>query len=177
MATLKDVAKLEINNFFKKHLAQFIENTVSPKKWRYLEELPQDTQGKIKMRDIQALFGIPESPNFKILKMRREPGMVMLRLTFPETSDFYNGHFPAFKLLPAVAQIDLTVMFANVLFGTPRVLQRIQRTKFSYPVLPDTPVNLEMTYKAETGKVLFTYTLDSGRMLSTGTLVTGVQNG
>lgn len=173
----KDVAKLEINNFFKKHLAQFIENTVSPKKWRYLEELPQDTQGKIKMRDIQALFGIPESPNFKILKMRREPGMVTLRLMFPETSDFYNGHFPAFKLLPAVAQVDMTVMLANALFGTPRVLQRIQRTKFSYPVLPDTPVNLEMTYKAETGKVLFTYTLDSGRMLSTGTLVTGVQNG
>jgi acyl-coenzyme A synthetase/AMP-(fatty) acid ligase/3-hydroxymyristoyl/3-hydroxydecanoyl-(acyl carrier protein) dehydratase len=173
----KDQPKLEINNFFKKHLAQFLENTVSPKKWRYLEELPQDTQGKIKMRDIQALFGIPESPNFKILKMRREPGIVSLRLVFPESSDFYNGHFPAFKLLPAVAQVDLTVMFANALFGTPRTLQRIQRTKFSYPVLPDTPVNLEMTYKAESGKVLFTYTLDSGRMLSTGTLVTGVQNG
>ena len=46
----KDQPKLEINNFFKAHLNQFLENTVTPKKWRYLEELPQDTQGKIKMR-------------------------------------------------------------------------------------------------------------------------------
>ena len=167
----KDHPKLEINNFFKKHLAQFIENTVSPKKWRYLEELPQDTQGKIKMRDIQALFGIPESPNFKILKMRREPGMVTLKLVFPETSDFYNGHFPSFKLLPAVAQVDMTVMLAQALLGTPDTVARIQRTKFSYPILPNVPAILEMSYKAESGKLAFSYTLEEGRPLSGGTLV------
>ena len=172
----KDQPKLEINNLFKKHLAQFIENTVSPKKWRYLEELPQDTQGKIKMRDIQALFGIPESPNFKILKMHREPGTVSLKLVFPETSDFYNGHFPAFKLLPAVAQVDMVVTLAHALFQTPNTLQRIQRTKFSYPILPGVPANLEMTYKAESGKIAFTYTLDDGKMLSTGTLVVTGEN-
>ena len=167
----KDQPKLEINNFFKKHLAQFIENTVSPKKWRYLEELPQDTQGKIKMRDIQALFGIPESPNFKILKMRREPGMVTLKLVFPETSDYYNGHFPSFKLLPAVAQVDMTVMLAQALLGTPDTVARIQRTKFSYPILPNVPAILEMSYKAESGKLAFSYTLEEGRPLSGGTLV------
>ena len=167
----KDQPKLEINNFFKKHLAQFIENTVSPKKWRYLEELPQDTQGKIKMRDIQALFGIPESPNFKILKMRREPGTVTLKIVFPETSDYYNGHFPSFKLLPAVAQVDMTVMLAHALLGTPEVVARIQRTKFSYPILPNVPAILEMTYKAESSKLTFSYTLEEGRPLSGGTLV------
>ena len=163
--------KLEINNFFKKHLAQFIENTVSPKKWRYLEELPQDTQGKIKMRDIQALFNVPESQNFRILKMLREPGVVTLKLVFPATSDFYDGHFPAFKLLPAVAQVDMVAELAHALLNTPRGVQRIQRTKFSYPVLPDVPALLEMTYKEESAKVLFTYTNEEGRMLSTGTLV------
>ncbi|WP_297700865.1 AMP-binding protein [uncultured Fibrobacter sp.] len=167
----KGLPKLEINNFFKKHLMQFIENTVSPKKWRYLEELPQDTQGKIKMRDIQALFGIPESPNFKILKMHREPGAVKLKLVFPETSDFYSGHFPTFKLLPAVAQVDMAVMFGHALLGTSQTVQRIQRTKFSYPILPGVPAILEMTYKAETAKLAFSYTLEEGRALSGGTLV------
>ena len=167
----KGLPKLEINNFFKKHLMQFIENTVSPKKWRYLEELPQDTQGKIKMRDIQALFGIPESPNFKILKMHREPGAVKLKLVFPETSDFYSGHFPTFKLLPAVAQVDMAVMLGHALLGTSQTVQRIQRTKFSYPILPGVPAILEMTYKAETAKLAFSYTLEEGRALSGGTLV------
>ena len=57
--------KLAINNFFHDYLLKFIENTVSPKKWRYLEELPQNTEGKIRMRDIQALFGLAESPVFE----------------------------------------------------------------------------------------------------------------
>ena len=167
----KDQPKLEINNFFKAHLAQYLENTVTPKKWRYLEELPQDTQGKIKMRDIQAMFNLPESKNFKILKMHREPGALSLKLVFPADSDFYDGHFPAFKLLPAIAQVDMVAVFAHALLDTPRAVQKIQRTKFSYPVLPDAVTNLEMTYKAESNKVLFTYTNEAGRMLSTGTLL------
>lgn len=166
-----DQPKLEINNFFKAHLAQYLENTVTPKKWRYLEELPQDTQGKIKMRDIQAMFNLPESKNFKILKMHREPGALSLKLVFPADSDFYDGHFPAFKLLPAIAQVDMVAVFAHALLETPRAVQKIQRTKFSYPVLPDAVTNLEMTYKAESNKVLFTYTNEAGRMLSTGTLL------
>ena len=170
-AKFADQPKLEINNFFKTHLSQYLENTVTPKKWRYLEELPQDTQGKIKMRDIQAMFNLPESKNFKILKLHREPGALSLKLMFPADSDFYDGHFPAFKLLPAIAQVDMVAVFAHALLDTPRAVQKIQRTKFSYPVLPDTETNLEMTYKAESNKVLFTYTNETGRMLSTGTLL------
>ncbi|MBO4713495.1 MAG: acyl-CoA synthetase [Fibrobacter sp.] len=163
--------KLEINNFFKAHLSQYLENTVTPKKWRYLEELPQDTQGKIKMRDIQALFNLPESKNFKILKMHREPGALSLKLVFPADSDFYDGHFPTFKLLPAVAQIDMVAVFAHALLGAPWGIQKIQRTKFCYPVLPDTVANLEMSYNAKLGKVQFSYTNESGRVLSTGSLL------
>ena len=166
-----DCPKLEMNNYFKQHLSQFIENTVSPKKWRYLEELPQDTQGKIKMRDIQVLFNLPESKNFKIVKMHREPGALSLKLVFPLDSDFYDGHFPAFKLLPAIAQVDMVALLAHALLGTPRAVQKIQRTKFCYPILPGAVTNLEMSYKAESNKVLFTYTNENGRMLSTGTLL------
>ena len=59
-----------------------------------------------------------------------------------------NVCFPAFKLLPAVAQVDMVALLAHALLDTPRAVQRIQRTKFSYPVLPDVQTNLEMSYKA-----------------------------
>lgn len=162
--------KLEINNFFKSHLLKFIENTVSPKKWRYLEELPQDTQGKIKMRDIQALFGIAESPNFHILKMHREPGAVTLKMMFPETSDYYDGHFPTFKLLPAVVQVDVTLKMARALLDVPKELVRIQRTKFASPIFPNTPVQLQINYNAEAGKVTFSFSDEAGKSLSSGNL-------
>ena len=103
--------------------------------------------------------------------MHREPGALSLKLVFPADSDFYNGHFPTFKLLPAVAQVDMVAVFAHALLGTPWAIQKIQRTKFCHPVLPDTVANLEMSYNAELGKVQFSYTNESGRVLSTGSLL------
>ena len=48
--------KNEINKFFREYLLQFFENLVIPKKWRYLEALPQDSQGKKKKEDVELLF-------------------------------------------------------------------------------------------------------------------------
>ncbi|MCR5613026.1 AMP-binding protein [Treponema sp.] len=52
----KDWKKFDINMFFHDYLLDFFENVVLPKKWRYLDELPMDLQGKKKKLDIQALF-------------------------------------------------------------------------------------------------------------------------
>lgn len=48
--------KFDINMFFHDYLMQFFENVVIPKKWRFLESIPSDLQGKHKKLEIQALF-------------------------------------------------------------------------------------------------------------------------
>ena len=53
--------KLTINKFFHEYLAQFFENIVIPKRWRYVEELPCDMQGKKHKDDIAALFSIRDT--------------------------------------------------------------------------------------------------------------------
>ena len=171
------VPKLAINNFFHDHLLKFIENTVSPKKWRYLEELPQNTEGKIRMRDIQALFGFAESPNFKILKFRREPGMFTAKLLFPATSDYFDGHFPEFKLLPAVVQVDMVLRLARNFLEVPKELLKMNRTRFANPILPDVPVMVKISYDADAGKVTFAFTsIDGETSFSNGSMImqTGV---
>ena len=57
------VKKLEINNYFHDYLLQFFENVVLPKKWRFLDALPMDLQGKKKKLEIQALFTKVEDRN------------------------------------------------------------------------------------------------------------------
>ena len=52
--------KYLINRYFHDYLLQFFENVVLPKKWRYLEKLPTDVQGKKHKPEIQALFAVPE---------------------------------------------------------------------------------------------------------------------
>lgn len=48
--------KFDVNMFFHDYLMQFFENVVIPKKWRFVEKIPSDLQGKHKKQEIQALF-------------------------------------------------------------------------------------------------------------------------
>ena len=172
-----NMPKLAINNFFHDSLLKFIENTVSPKKWRYLEELPQNTEGKIRMLDIQALFKLSESPNFKILKFKREPGILTTKLLFPATSDYFDGHFPEFKLLPAVAQVDMVMRLARNFLDVPKNVQKMNRTRFVNRVLPDVPVIVKITYSVDTNKVSFAITsIDGGTLYSKGSLICSVKS-
>lgn len=50
------VRKLTINKYFHEYLLKFFENVVIPKKWRYLDSIPCDTQGKKHKEEIKALF-------------------------------------------------------------------------------------------------------------------------
>lgn len=48
--------KLTINRYFHDYLMQFFENVVIPKKWRFVDSLPCDVQGKKHKEEIAALF-------------------------------------------------------------------------------------------------------------------------
>ncbi|MBR6421354.1 AMP-binding protein [bacterium] len=50
--------KLVLNRFFHDYLMKFFENTVIPKKWRFLDKLPTDIQGKKHKEEIAALFEV-----------------------------------------------------------------------------------------------------------------------
>lgn len=52
--------KLALNRYFHDYLMQFFENVVIPKKWRYVDSIPCDTQGKKHKEDVVAMFAKPE---------------------------------------------------------------------------------------------------------------------
>ena len=51
-----NLEKKDINKYWKDYLSKYLEYVVIPKKWRYLEEIPKDVQGKKKKEDIKNLF-------------------------------------------------------------------------------------------------------------------------
>ena len=90
--------------------------------------------------------------------INREENAVSLEFVIPETSDFFDGHFPQYKLLPAVAQFEIITRFSRKYFGTQRYVPNIKRIKFSAPIRPDSKIHLELTYKKEKGSVTFSMT-------------------
>ena len=107
--------------------------------------------------------------NEKVLS--KEDGKVELEFVIPITSDFFDGHFPEYKLLPAVAQFEIVTRFAKKYLGTQRWVPSIKRIKFSAPIRPDTKIHLELKHNTAKGTVTF-HMADAnveGKVYSSGT--------
>lgn len=167
------VDKYLVNRYFHDYLLQFFENVVLPKKWRYLDELPKDLQGKKKKPEIQKLFASPNAhgiPSETVMKrVENADGIeVELEVKVPETSDYFDGHFPQFKLLPAVAQVDMAAHFAERYFGVKPVCPDIKRLKFSDKILPDSVLIFKMKYENKTGRVSLEISDFAGKTYASG---------
>jgi 3-hydroxymyristoyl/3-hydroxydecanoyl-(acyl carrier protein) dehydratase len=176
--------KHEINRYFRDYLLGFFENLVLPKKWRYLEALPLDPQGKKKRPEIQALFAAPEdSPEREpvarvigetILKetvLEKTENAVSLEFAVPEEHPYFDGHFPEFKILPAAAQFDLVVRFASRYLGTGVKVREIKRIKFANIVRPGTPLVLNLSRDKDSGVLSFKSTgREDGILYASGSI-------
>ncbi|MBP5519707.1 MAG: hydroxymyristoyl-ACP dehydratase [Treponema sp.] len=89
------------------------------------------------------------------LIISRSENEIVLEFVIPATSDFFDGHFPEYKLLPAVAQFEIITRFSRKYFGTQRYVPNIKRIKFSAPIRPETKIHLELTYKRDKASVTF----------------------
>ena len=94
---------------------------------------------------------------------------ISLKVKIAAESDYFDGHFPQFKLLPAVAQIDLLVHYAQKYFALPLSTPNIKRFKFSDKILPDTTVIFKISFEKEKNRVSFEVSDEAdGRVYSSG---------
>ena len=153
--------KFLINRHFHDFLLQFFENVVLPKRWRYVEKIPADTQGKKHRQEIERLFETAETPTefevpqkfldflekhsieFQKIESKSE-NQVCFDLKISGKSDFFDGHFPDFPILPAVAQIDIVSHAANAFFEIALGAKKIRRIKFSDKILPENSVRFSI---------------------------------
>ncbi len=91
----------------------------------------------------------------------RGDASVELELDIPADSDFFDGHFPQYRLLPAVGQFALIARFARKYFGIESFIPKIRRMKFSSPILPGSTVLLSL--QLDKGKQAVSFSLlDAG---------------
>jgi acyl-coenzyme A synthetase/AMP-(fatty) acid ligase len=55
-AIVENKGKRSLNEIFKQHLLNDFERICLPKKWRYLEKFPYNSQGKLVLKDLEYLF-------------------------------------------------------------------------------------------------------------------------
>ena len=95
-----------------------------------------------------------------------------LELSLSSDNPYYDGHFPDFPILPAVAQVELILRFSAEHLGTSIDAAKIQRIKFVNPVWPDTLFLLEIL-KKESAISFKISSPDGETQYSSGTLLLG----
>jgi acyl-CoA synthetase (AMP-forming)/AMP-acid ligase II len=170
--------KRALNTFWREYLSRYFENVVIPKRWRYPEALPLDAQGKKSRDAIGLLFSekdrqggstvFYELPEEKLIE--KTENTVSLEFSVPAHSSYFDGHFPGFPILPAVAQADIVLRYAARELGTGLRPSEIRRMKFINLIRPLTPHILRIEKKGET--LAYTISSPSGEVVySTGTFV------
>jgi acyl-coenzyme A synthetase/AMP-(fatty) acid ligase len=153
----------------KSYLSCYFPAVTIPKKWRFIEEFPMDTQSKIRLSDLKALFKTHvDNLNYSIVYLNPAKGMLRCRLFFNPDHPFFQGHFPQSPILPAVAQLFTALMIARRHLDIGDDFHFISSLKFSKPILPDDRITLEITINQTYDTLIYILKDHDGEMVSKG---------
>jgi acyl-CoA synthetase (AMP-forming)/AMP-acid ligase II len=143
-------------SMLREKLGEYFAPVLLPRKWRFVAQLPVNEQGKLSKDAARALFEAAEAP-FDIISANASEGRQEMVLRFPEECPYFDGHFSSFKILPAVAQIDVVMRLAAERLGASKDMIGMPRVKFQKPMSPRVDYALKLEYDRARGRIAFAF--------------------
>ncbi|MES2018963.1 MAG: AMP-binding protein [Pseudomonadota bacterium] len=162
---LADGGKAAVNRALRAQLAAVVETVALPRRWRYVDQMPVNAQGKTTHAQLLALLNgppavAPRLPHVTLLEAHAE--RVLLGLTVPPTLLYLEGHFPEAPILPGVVQVDWAILYGRQYFALGPHFRGINALKFQQVILPDAPLMLELVHDAAKDSLQFRFFSDTG---------------
>lgn len=140
-------------------LASAQDAVARPRRWRFVDALPMNAQGKVREADLRALFR-PERPQPDWLS--REEAKADLEIVLDPELAVFDGHFPQIAILPGVAQLDWAVRWGREAFAMPPRFIRMENLKFQRVLRPGTRVRLHLEWQPGKSALVFRYQSEHG---------------
>lgn len=168
---LIDKGKAALNTMLKFALEKHVDRVAIPRYWRYISQLPRNSQGKVELVALQNLFVNQPKPRFpKVLAERQQDNVVELELFIGSDLYYFDGHFPSRAVLPGVVQTHWAVHYAQQVWGDLGVFNCLEAVKFQRVFGADLNVLLKLEYQKEKHKLYFTYSYE-GKPAASGRVV------
>ncbi|HEY8973080.1 MAG TPA: AMP-binding protein [Burkholderiaceae bacterium] len=156
-----------------------VDRVALPRRWRLVDALPVNAQGKSTEALLGTLFApaVDERPLLPQPRWRiAEATHALASIALDPALKVFDGHFPGTPILPGVAQVHWAIAFARGRFDMPPRFVRIDALKFSQPATPGMHLDLELRWNADAATLQFEYRSTSGRH-SSGRIVLAAAEG
>jgi acyl-coenzyme A synthetase/AMP-(fatty) acid ligase len=152
------------------HLAQALPSLAIPRHWRFLRQLPVNTQDKLQRQVFETLAGPrPLVPELRSLPPSAD-GEQRYAIEIPLDLRYFSGHFASTPVVPGVAQIGWAFDIARRDIKRDLCFGGIEVLKFQQLLRPGDVAELTLRWNASNGKLYFAFLLagepcSSGRIL------------
>ncbi|NMH60664.1 hypothetical protein [Alteromonas ponticola] len=107
----------------------------------------------IDQETLNGLFNKYEGPT--VTACNRHDDAVVINLYVDDNLRWFQGHFPEQPVLPGIVQIDWAGTLARALMVGDNSFKQLINIKFKTMVMPNTAMQLELTYQADKGSLKF----------------------
>lgn len=167
---LQQLGKSAFVGHLKQQLKDNLETIAIPRQWRFLSQLPQNSQSKLNKSYLQTLFKPMLQP--VVLSQSQSSDDYIFSLEFPPELACFKGHFPTQPIYPGVGQIGFLQHFAKSIWSDLNWCQGYEQLKFQNLIRPYAIVQLKLSRKEH--KVGFELR-DSEQILASGRLLFALQ--
>ena len=158
-ALLAALGRRAYNEALRTWLADSVERVALPRRWRHVQALPVNTQGKITEAALKALF---EDDMPAVHWLERSATQARAEFSVEAGDAAFEGHFPAAAILPGVIQLDWAIRCARDCFALAAPVCGLEILKFQQPVLPGTRLSVALTWKPQARAMTFRSTSITG---------------
>ena len=168
-ALLHQQGKSAFNRLLRSCVADQVEASVLPRRWRYVWNLPVNSQGKITQAALERCFDLRLPQAIYITRTELD---AQVQIAVAKDLPQFEGHFPQTPILPGVAQVEWALHFGRMLLPLPPVFLGLEALKFQRVIVPGSVVQLQLHFLPERGRLEFTLRSSVGQH-ATGRAVLG----
>jgi len=147
---------------FREILAEHFESVVLPRRWRFVEQMPFNRQGKLPLENLQSLFEKEEIKWPQIIDRHLVDGQLTMHCYIPPQLIYFDGHMDGRPILPGIVQLHWAESYGRQLLPVTARFKCLEVVKFQKVILPHYEVKINLNFNEATGKLSFCFESERG---------------